>query len=258
MNKIGKILLGLVAVVSLALGAIFYFTADLVTVADQFFAASKSKNMEQAYSYLSDDFRAGTSQSELEMFLEKNLLTTFQEANWQTRSINGGRGELIGSVTTDSGGVVPITLSFVKGSSGWKIYSIQKPSSGIQEESASVQMPSENQQIELVRASIHAFAESVNEKSMAKFHSHVSNLWQQQFTVQKFDDTFGAFYDLGADLTILRNVSPLFDSKPTLDENGVLSIVGHYPTEPSQLSFEQGYIFEGLGWKLVAFKTIIE
>jgi hypothetical protein len=258
MNKLVKILLGIAGFFILAIAAIFYFTADMVTLTDEFFTAVKNKDMKKAYTYLSEDFQASTSQSELENYLEKNRISKFKEASWGSRSINGGRGTLIGSITTESGGVVPVTLSFVKGENGWKIYSIQKPSSGIHQEASPLQLPSEHKQIGLVNQSILVFAESVNEKSMAKFHSHVSNLWQQQFTVQKFNEVFSPFYELGVDLTILKNYSPIFNRKPSIDENGVMVISGFYPTKPQQFHFEQKYTYEGLGWKLMGFSANIE
>lgn len=258
MNRLAKILLGVIGVVALAFAAIFYFTADMVGAADEFFVAVKDKEIDTAYSYLSDDFKAGTSQSELTAFMEKNQLDNFQEANWQSRSINGGRGDLVGSITTSKGGVVPIAISFVKGQDGWKIYAIQKPSSGLQAESSDLQLPSEKEQVQLVRESMQAFAVSVNEGSMAKFHEYASNLWQQQFSVDDLDQAFGVFYELGADLTVLDGYSPRFNSATSFDEDGFLLIAGHYPTKPNQLQFEQKYIFEGLGWKLAGFSAYIE
>lgn len=258
MNKFAKIFLGIIGVIALAFAAIFYFTAGMVGAADEFFVAVKDKEIDTAYSYLSDDFKASTSQSELIAFMEKNQLDNFQEANWQSRSINGGRGDLVGSITTSTGGVVPITVSFVKGQDGWKIYAIRKPSSGLQVESPDLQLPSEEEQVQLVRGSMHAFAVSVNEGSMAKFHGHTSNLWQQQFSIDDLDQAFGAFYELGADLTVLDNYSPRFDSIASFDEDGFLLIAGHYPTKPNQLQFEQKYIFEGLGWKLAGFSANIK
>lgn len=258
MKKLGKILLGIVGVFILAIVAVFFFTADMTKSADEFFAAVKNKDMNKAYTYLSEDFQANTSQSDLEAYLEKNLIHKFAEASWESRSINGGRGSLVGSITTESGGVVPITLNFVKGENGWKIYSIQKPSSGIQEASSPIQMPTEQEQVQLVSNAMRVFAESVNDQSMTKFHSYVSNLWQQQFTVANFDEAFGGFYNIGLDLTVLDNFSPQFKSKPSIDENGVLVIAGHYSTEPNQVHFEQKYIYEGLGWKLMGFSTNIE
>lgn len=258
MKKFVKILLGIIGVVTIAIVAIFFFTAGMVNSADEFFAAVKSKNMDKAYSYFSKDFQANTSKSNLESFLEKNLIHEFKEANWRSRSINNGRGSLIGSITTESGGVVPITLSFVKGENGWKIYSIQKPASGIQKETSSLQLPTEQEQVKLVTDAVLAFSESVNEKNMSTFHSHVSNLWQQQFTVEQFDETFGAFYAANLNLTILKNFTPTFNNKPSINKEGVMIISGYYPTKPDQFHFEQKYIYEGIGWKLLGFSVNIQ
>lgn len=131
MKTLAKVLLGIVGVIALAIAAVFYLTADMTTVADEFFRAVKTNDMDKAYTYLSDDFKAGTSKAELHDFMVSSSLSKFKEASWQSRSFHGNRGQLVGSITTVSGGVVPVTLSFVKGEGGWRIYSIQKPSAGI-------------------------------------------------------------------------------------------------------------------------------
>ncbi|MCW8857661.1 MAG: hypothetical protein OQJ95_09885 [Kangiella sp.] len=258
MKTLLKVVLGLFGLIALGLVAVFFFTTDMVTTADDFFAAVKNQNMNKAYTYLSEDFKASTSKSDLQQYLNKNAISSFKEASWESRSINGGRGSLTGSISTESGGVVPITLNFVEAENGWKIYSILKPSSGIHEETISAQMPSEQEQISLVKKSIQVFAEDVNRKSMKKFHAYISNLWQRQVTVAKLDEAFGAFYNIGADMTVLANYSPQFSQKPSINEDGVLVIAGKYPTKPSQVDFEQKYIYEGLGWKLMGFNINIK
>lgn len=92
---------------------------------------------------------------------------------------------------------------------------------------------------------------------MTRFHSYVSRLWQEQYTVQKFDEIFGGFYNLDSDLRVLGNYSPIFENRPTLDEDGVMLITGFYPTKPQQFYFEQSYIYEGMSWKLVGFSANI-
>lgn len=258
MKKLISILLGVVGVFVLAIVAVFFFTADMVRSADEFFTAVKDKDIDNAYLYLSEDFKSNISKSELERYLTNNSLDEYKDASWESRSINGGRGSLIGSVTTETGGVVPVTLNFVKGEDGWKIYSIQKPSPGFQDEITNVEIPSPEEQVELVSKSMYVFAESVNAKSMERFRSHVSRLWQKQFTVEKFDEAFKSFYELGVDLTVLDNFSPQFSSTPSIDEFGVLVIAGSYPTEPKQVHFEQKYIYEGLDWKLMGFSVNIK
>ncbi|MBN8430165.1 hypothetical protein JF535_04780 [Microbulbifer salipaludis] len=257
MNKLLKIVLGVVGVVALAISAVFYLTSGMVKVADELFLAASRGDTEKAYSLLSDDFKSGTSQEDLKKYFIANSLNNFKEASWESRSTSGGRGSLKGSITTREGGVIPITLNFVKSDSDWKIYSIQKPSSGLQVESE-LQMPSENEQLNLVTNSMQVFAESVNEKSMKKFHSTFSSMFKMQFTPEKLDEAYGSFYQAGVDLTVLENIEPKINSSAAIDDNGVLVISGYYPTEPSQVKFTQKFAYEGLNWKLIGFNINIE
>ena len=99
---------------------------------------------------------------------------------------------------------------------------------------------------------------SVKEKNMSRMFAHVSNLWQKQFSVEKFNEVFGSFFQFGDALMVLDEHSPQFSEKAAIDENGVLLLKGLYPTKPNQLHFEQKYIYEGLGWKLIGFNANIK
>ncbi|WP_308366232.1 MULTISPECIES: hypothetical protein [unclassified Microbulbifer] len=221
MNKLLKIVLGVVGVITLAILAVFYLTSGMVKVADELFLAASQGDTEKAYSLLSEDFKNGTSKEDLEKYFIVNSINNFKEASWESRSTSGGRGSLKGSITTHSDGVIPITLNFVKSNGNWKIYSIQKPSSGLQFESE-VQIPSKNEQSILVEDSMQAFAESVNEKSMEKFHSTFSSMFKMQFTPEKLDEAYGSFYQAGVDLTVLKDIEPVISTSPEIDDNGIL------------------------------------
>lgn len=258
MNKTLKIITSVAAVIVVAVAVVFYFTADMVGVADDFFSAVKSKDFAKAYSFVSEDFKAGTSEGELSNFLTKSGLSGFKSASWKERSISGNLGELTGSVSTESGGVVPIKLNFVKSESGWKIYSMAKPPPGLQEKATAGQIPSEEEQVKLVSGAMHVFAVSVNKKSMAELHAFSSNLMQQQFTIEKLTDAFNPFYKLGIDLTLLDKYGPIFDENASINEDGVLIIKGYYPTKPDKVFFQQKYIYEGLSWKLLGISVEIK
>ncbi|MES9817612.1 MAG: hypothetical protein ABW155_13230 [Candidatus Thiodiazotropha sp.] len=230
----------------------------MVETGDEFFQALKENNISQAYTHLAEDFRSNTKESEFKEFVEKNSISNFKESSWEERSISGGRGVLTGSISTESGGVIPIKLSFVKGDNGWKIYSIEKPSSGFLEETETHSMPSESEQIELIKRSAREFAVAVNKKSCADFYSMFSSTFRQQFSIEKLDEAYKSFYDLGVDLLVLQQYSPVFDKKPSIDENGVLQITGYFPTEPNKFYFDQKYIYEGLGWKLLGYSVNIK
>jgi len=258
MKTFFKVLASIGALVVLAIIAVIFFTAGMSDTADNFFAAVKSKNMDKAYTFLTEDFKNNTSKTDLEKYLKNNSLSNFKEANWDSRSVNGGRGKLTGSITTMSGGVVPLTVNFLKGENEWKIYSIQKPSSGIQEETTSNEIPSEKEQVKLVRESIHLFAVSVKEQNMKKLYNHTSSLFQQQFSIEKFNKVYKSFFQYEDKLMILDNYVPKFTSKATINEDGVLALKGEYPTKPSKFTFSQKYIYEGVSWKLLGFNAHVK
>ncbi len=258
MKIVFKILAGIGLIVVFAIVAVMYMTAGMSDTADDFFYAVQAENYEEAHSFLSEDFKSNTSLNQLKGFLEKNSLNKFKEASWESRSVNGGRGELAGSITTSTGGVVPISIGFIKAGDSWKIYSIKKPSSGILEEPETVQLPSEEEQIKLVSEAMHVFAVSVKENSMSKMYNHTSNLWKKQITVEKLDEVFNSFFQFGDALMVLDQHTPQFTERASINENGVLLLKGLFPTKPNQVYFEHKYIYEGLGWKLIGLNVNIK
>jgi hypothetical protein len=253
MKKLLKIVIGIVVVFVSAIVAVFYFTAGMADAADSFFAAIKKQDIATARSYLSEDFKASTDEAALKEFLSKGALLKFKETSWSNRQISGGRGELEGEVITDTGGVVPLKLLFVKENDAWKIYGIQKPTAGLQTEQSSPNTPSKSDQAALVKRSMHDFAVSVNDKSMEHFHGTVSQMWQRQFTTEKFNEVFGKFFGSGMDFTVLDGFEPIVEPVAALGENGELILQGYFPTKPNQVHFVQKYIYEGVGWKLYGF-----
>jgi hypothetical protein len=55
------------------------------------------------------------------------------------------------------------------------------------------------------------------------------------------------------DLTVLDRLEPTIDGTPKIGEQGQLILTGHFPSQPDRVTFEQTYIYEGLGWKLIGF-----
>ena len=247
-----KILSG-ISVIIVAVAAVFYFTSGIVNTADKFFAHINNNNYEDAYNILSEEFRSNTSLNDLKEYISKNSITNYKKINWTGKSINQDRGALTGSITTQSGTVVPIILNFIKAEMRWKIYSLQITSLEPQEETVKIRPPNESEQIELISSSMNAFAVSVNEQSMQNFYKNISVTWQKQFPVKKFDEVYGSLFSAGADLTVLNNYIPQINSEVIIDKDGALLLTGRYLTKPSGVLFSQKYIYEGLSWKLLGF-----
>ncbi|MDC7221332.1 MAG: hypothetical protein PQJ59_15455 [Spirochaetales bacterium] len=261
MKKYLLALLVLVALFPLSAEGGFSLKSQVVQITDSFFAAAQEGNWEEATSHLSEDFKASTETSELEDYLSKEGFLDFKEGQWPSRSASGGQKALSGSITTHSGRVIPLTINFIKEGNDWKIYSLEKPSSGLTEttdETQSHPLPSGAEQMELVREAMHQFALAVNDQSMAQFHSYISHVWQQQFTIEDLDNSYGSLYNIGLDLTVIDNMEPLITTVPTITEEGVLVLTGHFPSQPNKVYFTQKFFYEGIGWKLLGFNISIK
>jgi hypothetical protein len=252
-NKLLKIVIGIVVFFVLAVAAIFYYTSGLTKTADAFFDSIKKQDIATAHQYLSEDFKASTDEASLKDFLTKGALLKFKNTSWSSRQVSGGRGELDGEVIPETGGVVPLKLIFIKEKEQWKIYGIQKPTAGLQAEQISPNIPSKTDQMLLVKQSIYDFSISTKTNSMEHFYTAISQIWQKQTSANKLDEIFKAYFTPDLDLTELNTVQPFIEPVNGLDENQVLTIKGYYATEPSQARFTFKYIFEGVSWKLIGF-----
>jgi len=81
-----------------------------------------------------------------------------------------------------------------------------------------------------------------NAKDFSEFHKYVAVLWQRQVTAEKLAQVFKPFTDSNLNLLPLDNYSPVFDGTPSINEDGVLVIKGHYPTKPSKVLFQLKYV----------------
>lgn len=285
-----KILIGFLVFVVAIVVLVFYATSGMTDSAENFLKEAGAKQYDKAYSMLSEDFKKATSKEEMIAFLKDAGLDSYKSASWGNRSFEGKRGELEGSITTASGGAVPLTIKFIKAADGnWQIYAISKPQAGTQIESsqkkqantkeetskrATQAAPAANAEpakvpiegkpadsksyINLTKETIHDFAASINKKNMEAFRNTTASLFQDQFSVEQFNQAFKSFMDMGIDFTVLDTMQPIFDPKPAIDSDGVLLIKGYYETKPNRFYFDLRYVQESGEWKLVRINADIK
>jgi len=247
-----KVIVGIVAAIVLLVAAVFYFTSGLVDTADAFFQAVKRQDIAAARTYLAEDFKANTDETALRAFLAKTALLNFKQASWSSREITNGRGELRGSVTTESGGNIPVTLTFVKENGGWKIYSLRKPSAGITSDTENP-VPNEPERIALAKRTMDDFTASVRAGNMQQFRASTSQLWQQQFPLEKFEDAFRSAYSVREVFDEIADRQPLLKAGDGLGEHGELKVSGSFTGRSHNVEFDAKYIYEGSDWKLIGF-----
>jgi len=249
-----KVVLGIVAVIVALVSMIFWLTGDVTKAGDDFFAAVQKNDMDAAYELLSDDFQAGTSKAQLKAYLVANAFDKVKEVSWGSRSIESNRGTLSGTVTTESGSAVPLTLSLVNGEKGWQIYAIEKQAAGFREENSTAPIPSAEEQVALVNKTVAVFVDSVNAQDMQGFYDHISYLWKQQIDVATLNEVYGGFFPHRAALQTLKQ-TPVVITKPAfVNDDGALEIQSRYENQYGLASFTTKYIYEGVGWKVIGLK----
>jgi len=243
---------GVVAILVIAILIVGQLTSGMTSTADQFFAAAAAGDQATAGECLSEDFKAGTSMEDLWAFLEQSALLDYESASWGSREISGGQGQLEGSVRTESGGSVPVTMHFVKEADQWRIQRIEKAEAGISQAPETLSIPEDGTLAKMVSESMRALARAINGADFGPFHDGVSELWKSQITAEELQSAFQAFIDQGVDLTVLDGMEPVFSQQPALDaETNVLGLKGYFASSPSITHYEFDYIYEHPNWMLL-------
>ena len=117
-------------------------------------------------------------------------------------------------------------------------------------------VPPEKELKSMVRASLLAFNDAVQEKNFAGFHKHeLATVFRDQMPVEKFTTVFREFLDKGYDISNIAKSEPVFDEPAKIDSNGVLVVKGSYPTKPNKVIFTLKYLQEKSAWKLVGINV---
>lgn len=111
-------------------------------------------------------------------------------------------------------------------------------------------MPSNDRLIEMTNTAIYDLALAINARDFTAFHEKISKLWQSQITTDELFNAFKGFSDNNIDLTVLKDIEPVFSQPPSIDDNDILVLDGYYPSEPPIAYFNLKYIYEYPDWKL--------
>lgn len=254
------IVLSVLAVLGVGIALlVLRLTGGMADSANAFFDASGRGDMMAAREQLSTDFKAATDAAALERFLADNGLLRVTDTTWNNRKISGGRGELSGSVHTDAGSTVPLTLVMVEENEVWKIHAIQKVAPGFgsvsEDATAAPAVPATAQQVALVKRSMHDFAVSLDEGHMTHFYGTLSSLFREQTSVEALNEAFAPFYENEIGLLGLDGLDPLLADDASIDSDGVLTLNGHYASQPNEVVFTHRYVYEGTDWALLGINV---
>ncbi len=226
-------------------------TSDIQDTANSFFNAIKKNDFEKAYEYTSSEFKANTSLKQLETFFRQTSLINYNEAVWNKRTLEDGSGELGGVIRAIDGGEIPVTLKFVKEDGKWKIISLRKEGYGFSTAEVVKGMPSNEELSAMASKSIYELGKALNSKNFSDFYSNISLLWQSQTSKEKLFSVFKTFSDNKIDLTVVKDMKPVFIEKPAFVDQRSILLKGYYSVNDKRYYFDLLYIYENKKWMLL-------
>jgi len=246
MKKFFKIILFFIGGIALLIAAVFFMTAGMADVADDFFKSAKAKDQTKMQIHLHQHIV--NDLPEIIQYLNDNGMDQVTDSSWSSRAFVNSSGNISGELTTANNETIKTRMTFLKVDGDWKIYSIQKQDSS----SKGAQAPTISVQKAIVHDAMKSFMAAGSEKSMKSFHAIISNYWKSQITVEQLDKAFGSIYQAKMDLRFLDNVTPEIENY-SINKDGILELSGFFPANNVTIYFSQEYIYEGTQWKLFGF-----
>ncbi len=125
--------IGLFAVfVGLIFGIVSFATSGASETIDEFLAAASKGDYAAAHALTAEQMQASTLPKALERFIKGNGLDKVSETSWSSRSVSGDAASFEGTLTTRTGGKVPVTIGLVKENGAWRILGIDATGTGLQ------------------------------------------------------------------------------------------------------------------------------
>lgn len=247
-----KVLLGIVAAVTLIIGIAIYATSGITDTTDRFFAATRAGDMASAYALTSKSLQRDNSSEKTAEFIKGYGLDKVVKTSWSSRSIKNSVGTLEGTVTTSDDAVVPLTVRLVKEGGEWRINAIEAEWAGMASRSGHPvsDLPSLAIQISATRLATSRFIDSLEEPDFSSFLGH----WVNSMTLSKLESSFGKAREAKNDLAPLRDAQPTIEDAKVLNSRGVLEIKGHYDIAPGRYIFTYKLIPDGKDWKIASFE----
>lgn len=161
--------------------------------------------------------------------------------------------KLDGVVYRRTGGFAPSSTS--SSTSNANAASSSNSNSGSSSSSGAV--PSDAELQTLVKNTLTDFGKACAEGDFDDFHANdLAKPFREQFSAEDLRKTFDSFVQQKINVApAIKNMQATFSPAPSVNEDGVLSVSGSYPTTPSETKFDLKYVKEGGQWKVLSIKV---
>ncbi len=230
---------------------ILWATSGATDATDQFLALVAAGKYTEAYESTASTLQDQQDEETFTKAVQYYGLDDYASASWPSRSVNNNQAALEGTISTKSGGSIPVKVQLLKEGGEWKVLSINVPSAGANVDSSQQQIPADDELRALTTRTMLEFNDALLTQDFTQFYDSIAVLWQLQTKPEELQELFQVLIDEGVDFSAIKGVDPIFTQPPAFNSDGLLVLTGYYPTQPMQCVFELKYAYEHPEWKLV-------
>jgi hypothetical protein len=252
------IVLGVIFALGLCLvgSCVFMFSRLLgppAEAADAFIAKVAAGDLRGAYDSADQSLKASMSYESFADAAKAIGLDKITLAKWRSTNVRNTTADVSGSANTTGGEIAEMAMTLVK-SDTWRVSQVTVNGRSLTADGGSDAMPTSVSASEAKALALQTLLDwdaAIKANDFSAFYNNIADIWKKEVTPIGLRESFKAFIDAEADIAGIADVDPVLSEPPKVNDAGLLSIKGHYPTNPLKVFFELGYMWERQGWRLV-------
>lgn len=216
----------------------------------RFFEYIKAGKTKEAYENTTEEFKTGGSLEDFKNFLEGTGLGHFTEIFFDGLEQNGDIAALKGTIVLADQRKVPIIIYLKQENQQWKIHNVTPAI----ENSSGIALPDQSTLLSVIHKYLTLFVSCIQQEEFTPFYTELAELWKVETNPVQIKEIFRNFIEKNVDLSFVLNTSPVISEQPLLDEKGLITVKGYYPSATQTLLFELILTYQHPEWKLVSIK----
>jgi len=253
---------------------------DPASAANAFFAAVEHGDPHAAYDGSAFGFQAAQTYEAFLSNAEDIGLINGRAPIWSGTYPKESEIQLTGTLANQFGKLINITVNMTRDGEAWKLFSLETALANTNSEPENrftlvghgagfndvyhQPMPDAPHLDELVVNSVTRLGDAINRQDFTPFYDSLSEQWKRgrlasgkpmgaAVTPFILKNHFQGFIDKKIDLTIVGSLPPVYDQPPPhIDEDGFLTVIGHFDIRNSRVEFALQFAYELPRWKLVS------
>jgi opacity protein-like surface antigen len=119
-------------------------------------------------------------------------------------------------------------------------------------------VPDATAQEVLIKSTLLTFNDANVTTNYTVLHAKMSKPFRDQFPPDKMKVVFKDFSEKHINIASIAAKTPVPDQPATINDDGVLTLQGHFDTSPKALKYVLGYIMSDGEWKPIRLKVDID